>query len=175
VEPLKTTATGDGTIDCLPGHFYEAENGRFSVEVDDAGAAADGATDSDGSVSSVGFTIGDDVAASKGHYIVAATGIASDDRPGPARASYDLTIAKADAYVIWGRFYAPDRVHNCVWARVDGGEWTRWRGTTGETWFWYHLHKEGEWTTPLTFQLSSGTTISRSPVAPTTPRSTGCT
>ncbi len=147
---------GDGTIDCLPGRFYEAEDGRLSIEVSDAGVSADGASDIDSSVPPTAFTIGAAVAASKGHYIATATGVSSEDRPGQARAGYDLTIAKADTYVIWGRFYAPDRVRNCVWARVDGGAWTRWRGTTGETWFWYYLHKEGEWATPLSFQLSAG-------------------
>jgi hypothetical protein len=145
---------GDGTVDCIPGHFYEAENGQLSPSAD-AGAIEDASSGADGAVPTGPFTIGADVAASAGHYIVAPAG-SSESQPGSARASYDINITKADMYVIWGRFYSPDRAHNCVWARVDGGVWSKWRGTTGETWFWYHFHKEGEWATPLLFQLSMG-------------------
>jgi hypothetical protein len=126
---------------CLPGHFYEAESGQLSLIDPDAGAST--------------FTVVADTTASGGHHIAAPAGI-YENQPGPARASYDINITKPDAYVIWGRFYAPDRVHNCVWLRVDAGAWAKWRGTTGETWFWYAFHIEGDFTAPVVFQLSMG-------------------
>jgi hypothetical protein len=143
---------GDGTVDCLPGHFYEAENGQLT----DLGSEA-GVTTVDGAAAPTGpFVIGNEAAASNGRYIAVSPGVTSESKPGSARAAYDISITKADTYVIWGRFYAPDTLHNCVWARVDGGSWTKWRGSTGEEWFWYHLHAEGDWANPIPFQLSVG-------------------
>ena len=135
---------GDGKIDCIAGRFYEAEQGVLSQ----VGAASDGGVG--------GFVVGADPAASNGHFIAAPDGITSTDQPGDARAAYDLTIKKDDAYVIWGRLYTPDRLHDCVWARVDGGNWTKWWDTTGEEWFWYTLHVEADWTMPIVFQLTAG-------------------
>jgi hypothetical protein len=142
---------GDGVIDCLQGHFYEAENGVLSNLAGDAGPPS-----TDGGPITGPFVILADTAASAGHYIATSTGVTSVNSPGTARASYDLNITSAAMYVIWGRFFSPDAAHNCVWARIDTGIWTKWSGTTGEEWFWYHLHKEGEWATPLPFDLSVG-------------------
>jgi hypothetical protein len=143
---------GDGVIDCLPGHFYEAENGTLT----DLGADA-GLTTPDGSAARTGpFVIGADTMASNGHYIATTPGVTSESQPGAARAAYEINITKADQYVIWGRFYAPDKLHNCMWARLDGQAWTKWRGATGEEWFWYHLHAEGDWANPMMFQLMVG-------------------
>ncbi len=143
---------GDGHIDCLPGHFYEAEKGQLS----DLGSEA-GVTLADGAAATTGpFVSGADAAASNGHYIAVAAGVVSESQPGSARAAYDINITSADTYVIWGRFLSPDKLHNCVWARMDGGNWTKWRGSTGEEWVWYHLHAEGDWANPIQFQLSVG-------------------
>src|SRR5262249_53901889 len=136
---------GDGVIDCLPGHFYEAEDGKLT----DLGAEA-GITTPDGSAAPTGpFVIGSDAMASKGHYIATTPGATSESEAGAARAAYEINITKADSYVIWGRFLSADKFHNCVWARVDGQAWTKWRGATGEEWIWYHLHAEGDWANPM--------------------------
>ena len=38
-------------------------------------------------------------------------------------------------YVIWGRIYAPNAIDNRFWFQVDGGAWTLWRISVGETVF----------------------------------------
>ena len=132
---------GDGHVDCIPGRFYEAESGQLSQ------VGADGG---------VGFEQGADPMASGGHFIDTPAGLTSPNTPGSARATYDLVIKTNDMYVIWGRFFSPDPMHNCFWAQVDGGTWTRWWDTSGEEWFWYTLHQEADWTMPMIFQLTAG-------------------
>lgn len=160
----------DGVIDCKPGHFFEAEDGVLS-EVDvpvtpiDDGAGGEGGggaggagAGGDGGIGDLptAFTIGDDAKASALEYIESPAGFTSDAAPGPARASYELDIPADHAYVFWGRFRAPDLDHNRVWIKVDDGVWTKLRVTTGETWFWYTFHKEGEFDMPIQYTLTKG-------------------
>ncbi len=153
---------GDGTIDCKPGHFLEAEEGVLShvdvvvTPIDDGGGGAGGAGGAGGVDLPEVFTIGNDVKASKGKYLESPAGFISDGLPGPARATYMIDIPTAKKYTIWGRFFAPSRDHNRFWVKVDDGVWTKLRVTTGETWFWYSFHKEGEFETPLQFDLTKG-------------------
>lgn len=160
----------DGEIDCKQGHFFEAEDGVLS-EVDvpvtpiggeggagSGGAGSGGADDGAGGELNLptNFTIGDDEDASEGKYLEAPAGFTSDALPGPARASYMFEVPEDHDYVIWGRFYAPSRDHNRLWVKVDAGVWTKLRVTTGETWFWYVFHKEGEFDIPLKYTLTEG-------------------
>ena len=104
-----------------------------------------------------GFTVGDDATASGGHYLLSPAGMLSEDQPGTATARYDLAIGVAGDYVIWGRFHTPDWQHNRIWAEVDGGPWTKWRSTTGDIWYWYFVHPDLEYHTPVVFKgLSQG-------------------
>jgi hypothetical protein len=138
---------GDGGIDCVPGKYYEAEKGTLSGG--DAGAAIDGGAASP-------WTIGDDVNAAAGHYLVSPAGL-DDSVPGPARASYTLNIPADGMYVIWGRFYSPSFDSNRVWMRVDTAVYQKLRGITGDTWHWFHFNKEGDWDNPILFTLTKGT------------------
>ena len=130
--------TGDGGIDCVPGHYYEAENGTLSS-----------------TKASVAWTIGSDPNAAGGKYIVSPSE-GDDTQAGPALATYTLHIPADGMYVIWGRFYAPDVNSDRVWMRVDSSPFQKLRGTTGDTWHWFHFHKEGDWDNPIQFQLTMG-------------------
>ena len=172
---LENDSDDDGVIDCKQGHFFEAEDGVFS-EVDvpvtpiggeggagsggagAGGAAAGGADDGAGGEPNLptAFTIGDDADASEGKYIESPAGFTSDALPGPARASYLFDVPQDHDYVFWARFYAPSRDNNRVWVKVDDGIWTMLRVTTGETWFWYTFHKEGEFDIPIKYTLTEG-------------------
>ena len=156
----------DGEIDCQPGHYYEAEDGLLS-EVDapvtpvdtgegGAGGAGAGGADVGGAPSSLGFSIGDDADASKEQFLESPAGVIADGLPGPARASYEIDAPVAGSYRIWVRLYTPDRDHNRVWVRLDNGTWMKLRATTGETWFWYAFHKDGEFDMPIAYELTKG-------------------
>ncbi|HEV3193134.1 MAG TPA: hypothetical protein VGY54_21650, partial [Polyangiaceae bacterium] len=59
-------------------------------------------------------------------------------------------------YVIWGRFYAPNPNSDRAWMRLDANAYQKLRGTTGDTWHWYHFHKDGDWDNPILFSLTKG-------------------
>jgi len=103
-----------------------------------------------------GFTIGDDPLASNGQFILPPVGVASDNQPGLARASYQVDIATAGRYIIWGRIHSPDAVHNHLWFQVDGGTWHLWRIATGEIWYWNRIHDGTNYYMPLVFDLVAG-------------------
>lgn len=146
VDNASGDVSGDGGIDCIPGHYYEAEKGTLSSS--DAGAAFDGGA-------SGAFTIGDDPTASGGKYIVSPSGL-DDVQSGPAHASYTITVPDTGQYVIWGHFYAPTLDSNRIWVRVDNGTYQKVRGTTGDTWHWYVLHVDVDWNNPILFSLTKG-------------------
>jgi hypothetical protein len=102
------------------------------------------------------FTVVDDVTVSGGRYLVTPAGLISEEQPGSATARYDLEISAAGDYLIWARFHTPDWQHNRIWAAVDGGPWTKWRGTTGDIWYWYFLHPDLDYHTPVFINLSQG-------------------
>lgn len=155
---------GDGIIDCKPGHFIEAEDGVLSqvdapiTPLDDGAGGAGGADGAGGAPPTFAemFTVGEDAKASKGKYLESPAGFTADGLPGPARATYTFELKVAKKYVFWGRFYTPSRDHNRIWVKVDDGVWTKLRVTTGETWFWYTFHKEGEFDVPTQFDLAKG-------------------
>ncbi len=156
----------DDEIDCQPGHYYEAEDGVLSevdapvvpVETGEGGAGGGGAGDAGGApgAASKSFSIGDDVEASQEKFLESPAGFIADALPGPARASYEIDAPVAGVYRIWGRFFTPDRDHNRVWVRIDNGTWMKLRVTTGETWFWYAFHKDGEFEMPIAYELAKG-------------------
>jgi hypothetical protein len=130
--------TGDGGIDCLPGRYYEAENGNLTS-----------------ANASVVWTIGTDPNAAGGKYILSPSEV-DDTQAGPALASYTLHIPSDGMYVIWGRFYAPNPNSDRAWMRLDANAYQKLRGTTGDTWHWYHFHKDGDWDNPILFSLTKG-------------------
>ena len=150
----------DGVIDCQPGHYFEAEDGVLSVVDAPIVGPGEGGAGGGGGAPAVDlpkdFTIGEDAAASSAHYLESPAGFVADAQPGPARASYEIEILDQDSYVFWGRFYTPGRDHNRLWVRVDEGEWTKLRVTTGEAWFWYTFHAEGQFATPISYELTEG-------------------
>jgi hypothetical protein len=137
--------TGDGGIDCVPGHYYEAE--KATLTSGDGGALVDGGATGP-------FTIGDDPNAAGGHYIVSPTGL-DDGLVGQARGSITINIPSDGMYYIWVRLYTPNISSNRFWTRLDGNTWQIMRGTTGDTWHWYVYHKDGTWD-PLPFNLTTG-------------------
>jgi hypothetical protein len=154
----------DGEIDCQPGHYFEAEDGVLSevdapvtpVETGEGGAGGGGAVGAGGAPGSLGFSIGEAAEASKEKFLESPAGVIADGLPGPARASYEIDAPVAGTYRVWVRLYTPDRDHNRVWVRVDNGTWMKLRATTGETWFWYAFHKDGEFDMPIAYELTKG-------------------
>jgi hypothetical protein len=98
-----------------------------------------------------GFSVGDDNTASGGRFLAAPAGLVSEDQPGTATARYDIDIVNTGDYLIWARFRTRDWQHNRIWAAVDGGAWTKWRSTTGDIWYWYFIHPDLEYHTPVVF------------------------
>ena len=154
----------DGEIDCQPGHYFEAEDGVLSevdapvtpVDTGEGGAGGGGSVGAGGAPGSLGFSIGEATEASKEKFLESPVGVIADGLPGPARASYEIEAPAAGTYRIWIRLYTPDRDHNRLWVRVDNGTWMKLRATTGETWFWYALHKDGEFDMPIGYELTKG-------------------
>ncbi len=107
-------------------------------------------------VLSGGFTVGSDPSASGGKFIEPPADMASTDQPGPARALYEVNIATAGTYILWGRIQSPDTGHNRFWVQVDGSSWYLWRITTGEIWYWHRIHNNTNYDDPLMFQLAVG-------------------
>ena len=140
-DPRVTTigvATDDAdalSTDASTGVFIEAESGKLS------GA----------------FSIGTNADASGGHFIYAHAGASSDDAPGPARAQYDLMVSVAGTYEIWGRIHNQTTNKNRFWFQVDGGDWIKWRITTGDIWYFDVLHDDVNYGVPVKFELQAGT------------------
>lgn len=123
--------------------YLEAESGELSVVQDDTQPAQSG------------FSIAADVSASNGQYIEPPLG-SSDSMPGTARALYRFNVASDGEFVIWGRIYAPTAVQNRFWFQLDGGDWYRWRISTGEIWYWDDFHDNLDYFSELRFPLSAG-------------------
>jgi hypothetical protein len=103
-----------------------------------------------------GFTIDDDASASSGQAIAPPMGAASEDAPGAARARYTLELPDDGEYLFWGRIHAPDADRNRFWFQVDGGDWTKWRISVGEIWYWDDFHADREYGSPRVFALERG-------------------
>jgi hypothetical protein len=123
--------------------YLEAESGELSVVSD--------ATQPTPS----GFAIVPDVSASGGQYLEPPLGN-SDSMPGPARALYRFNVASDGDFVIWGRIYSPNASQNRFWFQVDGGEWYRWRISTGQIWYWDDFHDNINYFNELLFPLGAG-------------------
>jgi hypothetical protein len=106
---------------------------------------------------SAGFLVGDDPSASGGRYLEVQAGTTSEDAPGTSLATYELQVATAGTYFIWGRIRSPSTGTNRLWVQVDGGAWFKWRITVGDIWFWDRFHDDANYGVPLTFPLSAGT------------------
>jgi hypothetical protein len=102
------------------------------------------------------FVIGDDAAASGGHFISPSAGEAAEDAPGPARAQYELFADQTGTYRVWGRIHAQNISENRFWIQVDDQGWYKWRITTGDVWFWDAFHDNVNYGTPILFPLSAG-------------------
>jgi hypothetical protein len=138
--------------------------GAWIKDKPDAGPSVDAAVTArdaryleaeDGALSG-GFTIEDDGAASNGQRIAAPAQATSDDAPGTARARYRFEVAAPATYAIWGRIKSPDADHNRFWFQLDGGDWHKWRISTGEIWFWDALHEDADYDTAFEFALDAG-------------------
>jgi hypothetical protein len=132
--PDETSTADIAIVDESSGLYLEAENGVLSG----------------------GYTIGDDPMASGGKYVAPPLGPPSDAQPGTARARYDFEITTPGRYIIWGRLQTPDTFHNRSWIQVDGGNWYMWRITTGDIWYWFHVHDNNNYYTPIPFALAAG-------------------
>jgi hypothetical protein len=76
-----------------------------------------------------GFAIGDDVAASNGHFISRPTGASQD-----GVASYLFSLDAAGDYAVWGRILATSNLHDAVRLRVDGGPIRTWEAPIAAGW-----------------------------------------
>ncbi len=129
------TSVGSWTPDASTGTYLEAESGALTA----------------------GFIVGSDPTASAGRYLETQTGTTSETVAGTSRATYELTIAVAGTYFIWGRIRSPTTDTNRFWVQVDDGTPFKWRITVGDIWFWDRFHDDTNYDTPLTFVLSAGT------------------
>jgi hypothetical protein len=58
--------------------------------------------------------------------------------------------------VIWGRIRSPGVLENRLWFQVDGGNFVKWRISTGDIWYWDDLHDDLTYHAPLRFELAAG-------------------
>jgi hypothetical protein len=123
--------------------YLEAESGELSVVSDPSQPTPSG------------FAVVSDVSASGGQYLEPPLGN-SDATPGPARALYRFDVASDGDFVIWGRIYSPNALQNRFWFQIDGGEWYRWRISTGQIWYWDDFHDNLSYFDELHFQLAAG-------------------
>ena len=116
------------------GHYLEAESAAISG----------------------GFQVAFDQTASQAGVLVAPSGVKSEQQPGDARATYELTIKTAASYRIWGRIRSPDAEHNRFWVQIDEGPWIKWRISAGEIWYWDAFHDDVDYDNALDFPLEIG-------------------
>jgi hypothetical protein len=133
----------------------------IGVASDDAGAlSADAGTgvfiEAESGMLTGAFMIGTSTEASGGRFIYANAGASSDSAPGPARARYDLTVSVAGTYEIWGRIHNQTINKNRFWFQVDGGDWIKWRISTGDIWYWDAFHVDENYGVPVKFELTAG-------------------
>jgi hypothetical protein len=132
---LEETGTPDVVIgEESTGIYLEAESGQLSG----------------------GYTIGNDTTASAGQFISPPVGPSSITEPGTARAVYSFEVTTPGRYIIWARLQAPGPLHNVSWFQVDGGTWYLSRISTGDIWYWFHVHDNINYYVPLTFNLAAG-------------------
>ena len=103
-----------------------------------------------------GFVVETNPEASAGSTLLAPSETDADLEPGPARARFAFTLERAGSYAIWGRVYARGTEDNRFWFQLDGGEWIKWRISTGETWYWDDFHRDTEYGRALAFALEPG-------------------
>jgi hypothetical protein len=58
--------------------------------------------------------------------------------------------------VLWGRVSALGADDNRFWFQLDGGEWIKWRISTGEVWYWDDFHRDAEYGRAVRFALEAG-------------------
>jgi hypothetical protein len=139
-EPRMTTIgvanddAGALTADAGSGVFFEAESGKLS------GA----------------FAIGASTEASGGHFIYANAGASAENAPGVARAQYAFNVSVAGSYEMWGRVHNQTIYTNRFWFQVDGGDWIKWRISTGDIWYWDAFHDDVNYGVPVKLELSAG-------------------
>jgi len=124
----------DARMPAPTGRYLEAEDGELSG----------------------GFLVAADPEASNGAALLAPPDTAADAAPGPARARYALTIDGEGEYVLWGRVFARGVDDNRFWFQLDGGEWIKWRISTGEVWYWDDFHRDTQYGRALRFALAPG-------------------
>jgi hypothetical protein len=128
-----------------------------TIGVEESEAGPEGTyLEAESGVLSDGFTVGNDPTASGAHFIAPVAGVTSDAVPGALRARYDFTIDNAGSYLIWGRIRSPNIERNRFWFQVDGGDWTLWRITVGDIWYWDAFHDNIQYGLPRTFDWAAG-------------------
>jgi hypothetical protein len=132
----------------------------IGVASDDAGLSQDAGVgvfiEAESGKLSGAFTIGTSSEASGGQFIYANAGVSSEDAPGPARALYDFNVSVAGSYELWGRMHNQTIYTNRFWVQVDGGDWIRWRISTGNIWYWDVFHDDINYGIPVKLELSAG-------------------
>jgi hypothetical protein len=103
-----------------------------------------------------GFRIETDDTASNGAFIVPDATETFDAAPGAARGRYEFTLDYEFRVVIWGRIRSPDVGANRFWFKLDDDEWTKWRITVGDIWYWDDLHEDTDYGERLEFELTAG-------------------
>jgi hypothetical protein len=103
-----------------------------------------------------GFRGASDSNASAGQFLSPPDGVSSENEPGASRARYTFEITRAATYLLWGRIRGPGAEHNRFWFQLDGGDWHKWRISTGDIWFWDAVHEDMAYDRPLQFALAAG-------------------
>ncbi|UYZ64948.1 PKD domain-containing protein [Hymenobacter weizhouensis] len=99
-----------------------------------------------------------DAAASGGQYITVAAGNTSGSTPPTSGiARYNLSLAQAGTYKLWGRVIAPSTADDSFWVRVDGGSWIKWNYVeVGSAWHWDEVQNSDNGNQVLQLSLAAG-------------------
>ena len=101
------------------------------------------------------FAISDDGSASEGKYLSIPNGEGNYDSPGSIAAVYEIEIAQAGDYVLWGRVIAPTGEDDSFYIQMDDGEDNVWDVLQGSSWGWDQTNNR-DVADPVVFFLTAG-------------------
>jgi hypothetical protein len=93
--------------------------------------------------------------ASKGMYVFSANGAGNQYNPGPVMVTYEVVIAQAGAYVLWGRVRASNNNNDSFFVQVNDGLDNLWEVALGDDWHWDVVNNR-ELADPVKFILTEG-------------------
>jgi hypothetical protein len=107
-----------------------------------------------------GMVVGEDAAASAGHFVGSPTDGLSDTRSG--KLTFQLDVAQAGTYYLWGRVLAPDPESDSFYVLLDDSHGlppssASWHTTNGDGWRWCPVAFDKA-KAPAQFDLPAGRT-----------------